>query len=219
MKAMILAAGRGERMGALTAPHRNRCLALAMCRLIEHHVVALAASGIDEIVINLSYRGNRFASSSASGDRFGVAIHFSEEGEPPLETAGGIVHALPLLGTSRSCSSTRTCSRISTYGLGRGRASRRSCWCRIPITTRAVTSASMRRARQRCAPLSPMPASPYSSRKVVRGADAGPAAAEAVARRGDRAARAARESLLRDMARRRYAGAAGSRARDRFARS
>jgi MurNAc alpha-1-phosphate uridylyltransferase len=99
MKAMILAAGRGERMGALTALAPKPLLSVAGVPLIEHHVAALAASGVDEIVINLSYRGTQIREHLGNGERFGVAIRYSEEGEPPLETAGGIVNALPLLGS------------------------------------------------------------------------------------------------------------------------
>ena len=99
MKAMILAAGRGERMGALTALAPKPLLSVGGLPLIEHHVAALAASGIDEIVINLSYRGTQIREHLGNGERFGLAIRYSEEGEPPLETAGGIVQALPLLGT------------------------------------------------------------------------------------------------------------------------
>jgi N-acetyl-alpha-D-muramate 1-phosphate uridylyltransferase len=98
MKAMILAAGRGERMGTLTATQPKPLLVIGGRPLIEHHVVRLAACGIDEIVINLSYRGTQIREHLGSGSRFGVSIAYSEEGEPPLETAGGIVHALPLLG-------------------------------------------------------------------------------------------------------------------------
>lgn len=95
---MILAAGRGERMGALTAMQPKPLLAVGDRSLIEHHVVRLAASGVEEIVINLSYRGSEIRKRLGDGSRFGVAIEYSEEGEPPLETGGGIVHALPLLG-------------------------------------------------------------------------------------------------------------------------
>jgi MurNAc alpha-1-phosphate uridylyltransferase len=98
MKAMILAAGRGERMGALTADTPKPLLDVGGNALIEHHIVRLAASGFTEIVINLSYRGAQLRERLGSGARYGVSIAFSEEGEPPLETAGGIVHALPLLG-------------------------------------------------------------------------------------------------------------------------
>jgi N-acetyl-alpha-D-muramate 1-phosphate uridylyltransferase len=97
MKAMILAAGRGERMGTLTAMQPKPLLTIGGRPLIEHHVARLAASGVEEIVINLSYRGTQIREHLGDGERFGIAIAYSEEGEPPLETAGGIVHALPLL--------------------------------------------------------------------------------------------------------------------------
>lgn len=99
MKAMILAAGRGERMGLLTANEPKPLLAVGGVALIERHLSQLAASGFVEIVINLSYRGAQIRSRLGDGRRFGVVITYSEEGEPPLETAGGIVHALPWLGS------------------------------------------------------------------------------------------------------------------------
>lgn len=99
MKAMILAAGRGERMGELTARTPKPLLTIGDVPLIEHHVRRLAASGVSEIVINLSYRGTQIRAALGAGERLGVSIAYSEEGEPPLETLGGIVHALPLLGT------------------------------------------------------------------------------------------------------------------------
>ncbi|HUQ50701.1 MAG TPA: nucleotidyltransferase family protein [Gammaproteobacteria bacterium] len=98
MRAMILAAGRGERMGALTAMQPKPLLTIGDRPLIEHHVARLAASGVDEIVINLSYRGTQIREQLGNGERYGVTIAYSEEGEPPLETGGGIVRALPLLG-------------------------------------------------------------------------------------------------------------------------
>jgi len=98
MKAMILAAGRGERMGALTANEPKPLLPVGGVPLIERHVARLAASGISDVVINLSYRGGQLRSRLGDGRRFGVTITYSEEGEPPLETGGGIVHALPWLG-------------------------------------------------------------------------------------------------------------------------
>jgi MurNAc alpha-1-phosphate uridylyltransferase len=99
MKAMILAAGRGERMGALTANEPKPLLAVGGVPLIERHLVRLAASGVTDAVINLSYRGAQIRSRLGDGRRFGITITYSEEGEPPLETAGGIVHALPWLGS------------------------------------------------------------------------------------------------------------------------
>jgi MurNAc alpha-1-phosphate uridylyltransferase len=99
MKAMILAAGRGERMGPLTAGQPKPLLEVGGLPLIEHHVERLVACGVDEIVINLSYHGAQIRERLGDGGRFRVSIAYSDEGEPPLETAGGIVHALPLLGT------------------------------------------------------------------------------------------------------------------------
>jgi len=98
MKAMVLAAGRGERMGDLTAVRPKPLLEVGGVPLIEHHVRRLAASGVVELVINLSYRGTQIRAWLGDGQRFGVSIAYSEEGEPPLETGGGIVQALPLLG-------------------------------------------------------------------------------------------------------------------------
>ena len=98
---MILAAGRGERMGALTASEPKPLLVVGDTPLIERHLVRLAAAGFQDVVINLSYRGARIRERLGDGRRFGVAISYSDEGEPPLETAGGIVHALPLLGPGR----------------------------------------------------------------------------------------------------------------------
>ena len=95
---MILAAGRGERMGTLTALQPKPLLKIGGVPLIEHHVERLAAFGVDEIVINLSYRGTQIRDRLGDGSRWGLSIAYSEEGEPPLETAGGIVQALPLLG-------------------------------------------------------------------------------------------------------------------------
>jgi MurNAc alpha-1-phosphate uridylyltransferase len=95
---MILAAGRGERMGVLTANEPKPLLAIGGVPLIARHLTRLAAVGFREVVINLSYRGAQIRKRLGDGARFGVRIDYSEEGEPPLETAGGIVHALPLLG-------------------------------------------------------------------------------------------------------------------------
>ena len=98
MKAMLLAAGRGERMGPLTADLPKPLLSLGPETLIERHLRGLAAAGFGEIVINLSYRGGQIRSAVGEATPWGQAVAYSEEGEPPLETAGGIVQALPLLG-------------------------------------------------------------------------------------------------------------------------
>ena len=97
-KAMLLAAGRGERMGPLTADLPKPLLSLGPETLIERHLRRLADAGFREIVINLSYRGGQIRSAIGETTPWGQTVAYSEEGEPPLETAGGIVHALPLLG-------------------------------------------------------------------------------------------------------------------------
>ena len=98
VKAMLLAAGRGERMGPLTAEKPKPLLSLGSETLIERHLRRLAAAGFSEIVINLSYRGAQIRSAVGDVTPWGQRVAYSEEGEPPLETAGGVVHALPLLG-------------------------------------------------------------------------------------------------------------------------
>jgi MurNAc alpha-1-phosphate uridylyltransferase len=98
MKAMVLAAGRGERMGALTRELPKPLLAIGATTLIERQLERLAAAGFREVVINLSYRGVQIRERLGSGRALGLTIRYSNEGEPPLETGGGIIRALPLLG-------------------------------------------------------------------------------------------------------------------------
>src|SRR5262249_33510541 len=98
MKAMLLAAGRGERMRALTGTGPKPLLQVAGKPLIGYHLEALAKSGIHDIVINLSWLGDRIRAALGDGVRYGVHIVYSDEGPAPLETAGGIFNALPLLG-------------------------------------------------------------------------------------------------------------------------
>lgn len=99
MRAMLLAAGRGERMGALTAHRPKPLLELGAESLIERHLRRLAAAGIENVVVNLSYHGEQIRARLGNGARYSVSIRYSSEGEPPLETGGGVVHALPLLGS------------------------------------------------------------------------------------------------------------------------
>lgn len=100
MKAMILAAGRGERMRPLTDYTPKPLLKVAGKALIEYHIDALARSGINEIVINHAWLGNKFEDELGDGERYGVSIQYSPENEGRLETGGGILNALPLLGDS-----------------------------------------------------------------------------------------------------------------------
>lgn len=100
MKAIILAAGRGERMRPLTETTPKPLLHAGGQCLIEYHVQALARAGVQEIVINHSWLGQQIVDYLGDGARYGVNIVYSAEGEPPLETAGGIIQALPLLGNA-----------------------------------------------------------------------------------------------------------------------
>ena len=95
MKAMLLAAGRGERMGELTRDVPKPLLDVGGERLIERQLRLLADAGFDEIVINLSYHGSAISECLGATSRWGQSIVYSEEGEPALETGGGIVAALP----------------------------------------------------------------------------------------------------------------------------
>ena len=97
MKAMILAAGKGERMRPLTLHTPKPLVPVAGQPLIEYHLRALAAAGITEVVINHAWLGQQIEDHLGDGSRFGLSIRYSPEGEP-LETGGGIFKALPLLG-------------------------------------------------------------------------------------------------------------------------
>jgi MurNAc alpha-1-phosphate uridylyltransferase len=99
MKAMILAAGLGTRMRPLTDHCPKPLLKVGGKALIVHHLEHLAAAGIREVVINVSYRAEQIIAALGQGDAFGLRIHWSEE-HSPLETGGGIHQALPLLGNA-----------------------------------------------------------------------------------------------------------------------
>jgi MurNAc alpha-1-phosphate uridylyltransferase len=98
MKAMILAAGLGQRMQPLTLHTPKPLLKVAGKHLIEYTIEALVAVGITEIIINYSHLGEQFPKALGNGDKYGATIKYSPENEGPLETAGGIINALPLLG-------------------------------------------------------------------------------------------------------------------------
>jgi MurNAc alpha-1-phosphate uridylyltransferase len=95
---MILAAGRGERMRPLTLTTPKPLLRVGGKALIEYHLDRLAQKGFKECVINTAWLGEQIPEALGDGSRYGLSIQYSPEGEPPLETAGGIAHALPLLG-------------------------------------------------------------------------------------------------------------------------
>lgn len=97
MKAMILCAGRGERMRPLTDKIPKPLLKVGPHRLVEYHLQALLAAGIRDVIINVSHLADTVINALGSGERYGLNIQYSQESEA-LETAGGIIKALPLLG-------------------------------------------------------------------------------------------------------------------------
>ena len=118
MKAMILAAGRGERMRPLTDSIPKPLLTVGGSSLIGWQVERLVAGGFDEIVINLSWLGEQIAAELGDGSEFGASICYTHEREP-LETLGGIVHALPVLTgpTDGKLRSGDSKSRLEAFAL------------------------------------------------------------------------------------------------------
>ncbi len=196
---MILAAGRGERMGALTALQPKPLLTIGGRPLIEHHVARLAASGVDEIVINLSYRGTQ------------IREHLGRR--QPLRRVDRVQRGRRAAARDRRRHRARAAAawaravrarelrrvhrlRLSRPGRGAARADARA---------RAESRASSaRRLRARCGGFRVGVAAAAHVRgygglrsALVRGPRPGPPAAEAVARRGDRAARAQRSRVRR----------------------
>jgi len=101
MKALILAAGRGERMRPLTDRTPKPLVQVRGKRLIEWHLEALARAGVRDVVVNTAWLEEQFPPALGDGARYGVRITYSFEGRDhggALETAGGIAKALPLLG-------------------------------------------------------------------------------------------------------------------------
>ncbi|MDH3639244.1 MAG: nucleotidyltransferase family protein [Gammaproteobacteria bacterium] len=99
MDALILAAGRGERLRPLTDATPKPLLEVAGKPLIVYHLEALAASGIARLVVNLAHLGEQIEAALGDGSRFGVSIGYSYEPPGALETGGGIVQALERLSS------------------------------------------------------------------------------------------------------------------------
>jgi len=97
MKAMILAAGRGERLRPLTDEIPKPLIRVGGKSLIEYHIENLAQAGIKEIIINTAWLAEKIHQQLGDGSGYGVIIKYSDEGDA-LETAGGIINALPMLG-------------------------------------------------------------------------------------------------------------------------
>ena len=98
MRAMILAAGRGERLRPLTDETPKPLIEVGGQALLFHHLDALASAWFRNIVINLGHLGGQIREAAGDGSKWSVNIHYSQEPEGALETGGGIRHALPLLG-------------------------------------------------------------------------------------------------------------------------
>jgi N-acetyl-alpha-D-muramate 1-phosphate uridylyltransferase len=98
MKAMILAAGRSERMRPLTDHTPKPLLPVAGKTIIEHTINQLISEGFHDIIINHAHLGYQIEDHLGDGRQYGASIQYSPEGEQALETAGGIINALPLLG-------------------------------------------------------------------------------------------------------------------------
>jgi MurNAc alpha-1-phosphate uridylyltransferase len=96
---MILAAGLGQRMRPLTDTLPKPLLSVAGKPLLQYHLEALQRAGIREVVINLAYLGDKIREFVGDGSRFGLQVDYSPEPEP-LETGGGVLRALPLLGVA-----------------------------------------------------------------------------------------------------------------------
>jgi MurNAc alpha-1-phosphate uridylyltransferase len=97
LKAMILAAGRGERLRPLTDTTPKPLIEVAGKPLIRYHIDRLRDAGMTDIVINTAWLADSIHDMLGDGSRFGVSISYSDEGTA-LETAGGIIRALPKLG-------------------------------------------------------------------------------------------------------------------------
>src|ERR1700756_4690814 len=98
MKAMLLAAGRGERMPPITDSLPKPLVPVAGKPLIDWHLGALARAGFREVVVNTSWLAPQLHAALGDGSAWGVSITWSDEGPVPLETGGGIFRAVPRLG-------------------------------------------------------------------------------------------------------------------------
>ena len=100
MKALIFAAGKGERMRPLTEHTPKPLLPVRGKPLIVWHLEKLAALGVDEVVVNTSWLAERFEPALGDGRRWGLRLHYSYEGPEPLETGGGMLQAMARLGAA-----------------------------------------------------------------------------------------------------------------------
>jgi MurNAc alpha-1-phosphate uridylyltransferase len=97
-RALVFAAGKGERMRPLTNDTPKPLLRAGGKPLVEWHLEKLAAAGVREVVLNIAWLADRFEPALGDGSRWGLRLHYSHEGAEPLETGGGMLHALRILG-------------------------------------------------------------------------------------------------------------------------
>ena len=97
-RALVFAAGKGERMRPLTNDTPKPLLCAGGKPLVEWHLEKLAAIGVREVVLNISWLAEKFEPALGNGSRWGLRLHYSHEGAEPLETGGGMLHAKRILG-------------------------------------------------------------------------------------------------------------------------
>ena len=97
-RALVFAAGKGERMRPLTNDTPKPLLRVGGKPLVEWHLEKLAAIGVREVVLNIAWLAEKFEATLGNGSRWGLRLHYSHEGAEPLETGGGMLHALRVLG-------------------------------------------------------------------------------------------------------------------------
>lgn len=100
MMAMLLAAGRGERLRPVTDTVPKPLVEVGGVSLLERHLTMLAEAGVSKVVINLGWLGEKIVERVGSGKSFGLTVVYSPEYDNVLETGGGIHRALPLLGSA-----------------------------------------------------------------------------------------------------------------------
>ena len=190
-RAMVLAAGRGERMRPLTDRCPKPLLEIAGKSLIVHCIERLVAAGITDLVINHAWLGGQIVAAIGDGSRLGARVRYSPEPEGALEVGGGIVEALPLIGEApfvavnagRVVRLSAAAPTARADGAGASRDGRQSVlppgrrlrfyargdWCSIPKT--ASPTAALACFNQKCSPACHAVAGPccrYSSKPFGR---------------------------------------------------
>ena len=130
MKAMILAAGRGERLRPHTDITPKPLIQVGEHRLLEYHLLNLAEAGIKDVVINISWLADQIRDTIGDGSSYSLNITYSDEGDEALETAGGIINAMHHFGMKLSLSSMVTSGVIMILPGSQEEAwNTRRTWC------------------------------------------------------------------------------------------